>query len=98
MARIIRSPQAQRDVVQIWAHIAADNMKAADKLIDAFDQKLNILKDFPGMGQLREELASKLRSLPVGNYLLFYRPIPDGIELVRVLHGARNLSRLFGRE
>jgi plasmid stabilization system protein ParE len=71
MTRIIRSPQAQRDVVQIWAHIAADNMRAADKLIDTFDQKLNILKDFPGMGQLREELASKLRSLPVGNYLFF---------------------------
>jgi toxin ParE1/3/4 len=36
-----------------------------------------------------------LRSLSVGNYLIFYRPLADGIEIVRVLHGARDIDSLF---
>jgi toxin ParE1/3/4 len=46
------------------------------------------------MGANRDRLGSGLRSFPVGNYLVFYRTVPDGIELVRLLHGARDLSRL----
>jgi toxin ParE1/3/4 len=40
-------------------------------------------------------MAPGLRSFPVGNYVVFYRIVPEGIELVRVLHGARDLRRLF---
>jgi toxin ParE1/3/4 len=31
-------------------------------------------------------------------YLIFYRPIPDGIEVIRVLHGARDIDTIFERE
>jgi len=47
------------------------------------------------MGRLRDELADGLRSFPVGRYVIFYRPIPKGIEIVRVLHGARDLDAIF---
>jgi toxin ParE1/3/4 len=98
MARIIRSPQAKRDVLLIWVHIAEDNIRAADELIDTFDQKLAMLSKFPGLGQLRPELVPALRSYPVGSYLLFYREATKGgIELVRVIHGARDLRRIFKR-
>ena len=40
-------------------------------------------------------MATGLRSLPLGNYIIFYRPIDDGIEVVRILHGARDLPPLF---
>jgi len=46
---------------------------------------------------MREDLAPSLRSFPVGNYLIFYRPITDGVEVVRMLHGARELRRIFKR-
>lgn len=36
-----------------------------------------------------------LRSSPVGNYLIFYRPLPDGIEILRVLHGARDIAAIL---
>lgn len=44
------------------------------------------------MGRLRGELATGLRSFPVGRYVIFYRALSNGIEIVRVLHGARDLS------
>ncbi|TAE60722.1 MAG: type II toxin-antitoxin system RelE/ParE family toxin [Nostocales cyanobacterium] len=47
------------------------------------------------MGKLCDELAPSLRSFPVGKYLLFYRSVVDGIELVRVIHGARDIQNLF---
>ena len=45
------------------------------------------------MGTARDRLAPGLRSFHVGNYLVFYRPVQDRIELVRVLHGARDLKK-----
>ena len=43
----------------------------------------------------REELVPGLRSLSVGGYLIFYLPIEDGIDVVRVLHGMREIDTLF---
>src|SRR3990172_5038270 len=97
MARIVRSPAARLDVTEIAAYIARDDPLAATQLLDTFDEKLHLLAETPELGRAREELAPGLRSFPVGRYVLFYRTRPDGIELVRVLHGARNLRRLFKR-
>jgi toxin ParE1/3/4 len=47
------------------------------------------------MGTARDNLAPGLRSFPVGNYLVFYRITPEGIEVARVLHGARDLRAVF---
>lgn len=96
MARIRRTAQSRRDYTDIWDYIAADNQSAADRLIESFDEALELLVEAPGIGRRCEELAPSLRSFPVGNYLIFYRPLTDGIELIRVLHGARNIPRLFG--
>jgi toxin ParE1/3/4 len=98
MVRVIRSTQAKRDLLLIWVHVAEDDIRAADALIDSFTEKLSLLARFPGMGPLRPELAPNLRSFPVGKYLLFYREGErGGIELVRVVHGARDLKRVFKR-
>jgi toxin ParE1/3/4 len=49
------------------------------------------MRDNPLIGRARPELAADLRSFPVGNYVLFYRPIADGVELVRALSGHRDI-------
>lgn len=92
MERIIKSPRSRGDYLEIWLYIARDNADAADRLVSSFDEKLNLLAKSPEMGKPEEDLAPSLRSFPVGNYLLYYRPILDGIELVRVLHGARDIN------
>ncbi len=95
MRRYRLSPEARSDLDSIWDYIADDNIPAADGLLHKVHEKLRLLAEAPGVGRPRDELAPGLRSLPVGNYLLFYRVIREGIEVVRVLHGARNLPPLF---
>jgi len=80
MGLIRRTPTSHRDYGAIWNHIAANaSLDAADALLRLFDEKLWLISDFPGMGQARPELRPLLRSFPVGNYLLFYRPVRGGI-------------------
>jgi toxin ParE1/3/4 len=47
------------------------------------------------MGVRRSHLAPNLRMFPVYEYLIFYRPIDDGVEIARVLHGRRNITQGF---
>lgn len=97
MPRIVRSDQSESDIYAIAHYIARENPAAALRLIDTIDEVLNMLARSPGVGQARDDLAPSVRMFPVGKYLIFYREIPDGIELVRALHGARDLRRLFRR-
>lgn len=49
----------------------------------------------PLIGISREELHPSLRSFPVGKYLIFYRLVPEGIEVIRVLHGMMDIDACF---
>jgi toxin ParE1/3/4 len=98
MPRVIRTREADRDLDEIADYVARDNPPAAEALIDTFDEKLRLLAQLPYVGRARSELVPDLRSFPVGRYLIFYRPLDDGIIVIRVLHGARNLRRLFRRK
>lgn len=53
------------------------------------------LADFPESGTPRSELGPGLRSLVVGHYLVLYRVGPDSVDIVRVVHGARELRALI---
>ena len=83
------------DLQAIWSTLSADSISAADRVIDALVQRFELLAEFPEMGKERPELAAALRSFPVGNYLVFYRITPEVIEVVRVLHAARDLPTHF---
>lgn len=72
-------------------YIAVDNSTAADKLLDQIDAKCQILANNPGLGQVRSDIAFGLRYFPIGRYLILYREITEGVEIVRVIHGARHL-------
>ena len=97
MARVVRASAAKADAREIWVYIAQDNPDAADRLLDRFDDLFRLLLSQPFLGKSVEELAQKLRFVPIGNYLIFYRPTKDGIEIVRILHGARDITTGFFR-
>lgn len=97
MGFVRRTAASKRDYAEIWNYIADDNPDSADDLLRLFDQKVTLLSDFPHLGRARPEIRPRLRSLAVGDYLLFYRPLRDGIELLRVIHGARNVREVFGK-
>jgi len=89
------SDAARSDLEEIWCYIAQDNPDMADRFIHALVSRFPLLATMPEMGRSREELSPRLRSLSVGHYILFYRPMVNGVEIARVLHGARDLPPLF---
>ena len=92
MPRIIRTPRARLDLIDIWIWIAADNPAAADRLVDLIDEKLRLLADNPRLGPARPDIAPDLRLFPLRRYLILYREQPEGIEVVRIIHGMRRLA------
>jgi toxin ParE1/3/4 len=98
MPTIFIRPRAQTDLAEIWSYIAADNVSAADALTDLIGDKVQALSRQPGMGRARPELANELRSLPASRYVIFYLPLSNGIDIVRVLHGARDIEAIFQDE
>ena len=95
MPKIIRSRLSSEDYLEIWLYVARDNPDAADRLVEQFDHYLDLLASAPLIGRSEEDLSTGLRSFPVGSYLIFYRPIEGGIELARLLHGARDITGEF---
>ena len=95
MSRYRLTGQAQTDLEEIWLYIAEHNIPAADRFLDTLHERFVLLAGQPLLGRARPELAPNLRSLSVGNYVIFYRPIDDGIEVARVLHGARDIDAIF---
>jgi toxin ParE1/3/4 len=95
MPIVQRTEQADEDLMDIWAYIAQDNPRAADRLSDEIESKFILLSEQPYLGPARPDIAPELRYFPVGNYLILYREIAEGIEVARVIHGARRLSNLF---
>lgn len=93
---VLRKPQASEDIAEIWDHIADDDLAAADRWLDRLDRQLRLLATQPLMGRARSELAEGIRSFPMGRYVVFYMPLHDGIDVVRVLHSARDIDALFG--
>jgi len=92
------SDQAKQDLIEIWEYIAVDSPRAADRLLQNLVNTYLRLGQTPGMGRNRSELRPNIHSIPVGNYLIFYRFDAQQVSVVRVLHGARNLRAIFRKE
>lgn len=92
MPRVITSAASEADAEDIWRWIANDSVRAADRLVLRFEDVAQLLAHRPEMGRSREELAPGLRSFAVGSYIIFYRPVREGIEVARVLHGRRDIG------
>ena len=93
--RLRRTAQAEADLIDIWLYIAQDNPAAADRLLDLLDEKSRALARNPQMGMAREDIAAGVRHFPVGRYLILYRHVADGVEVVRYVHGMRRLVDLI---
>lgn len=94
MARPRFTTDAFRDLSEIVRYIGSRNPDAAVRLTDRLETECWRLARDPGVGQPRPDLAPSLRFFPVGNYLIFYRESAEGIQVVRVLHGARDYGAM----
>lgn len=89
------SPASRRDLLEILEYISRDKPGAARKHVERLEEACRMLAKNSELGSLREDLLPCLRSWSVGNYVVFYRPTNDGIDVVRVLHGARDIGTLL---
>jgi toxin ParE1/3/4 len=98
MPSVVIRPKALADLADIWAYIAEDSIRHADILADRLNREFRMLARQPELGRARPELLANLRSFPVGQYVIFYISRRRGIEIIRVLHGARDLKPIFEDE
>jgi len=95
MGRFELTARAEEDLIDLWLYIAQENPGAADRLLNEIEEKFPLLAANPELGQARPDIAEECRHLPVGNYLILYRIIPTGVQIVRVVQGSRRLDTLF---
>ena len=89
------SDSARMDLDGIWDYIAQDDPETADRFVRLLLAKFVVLATMPQLERRREEFAPGLRSFPVGKCVIFYRSAENGVVIIRVLHGARDLPSLF---
>ena len=104
MAEFILATVVENELWAIWEHIADDNPDAATRVIEAAYETFKTLAANPGLGRLRKFRDPRLKGVRswlvsgFDNYLIFYRATPDGIEVLHVYHGARDIEGLFGEK
>ena len=99
MSRIVISPKADLDLDDQFDYIAENNLDAAQRFLTAAQDAFTRLNRMPELGVLAH--IEDIRFWPIThfrNHLIFYRPILNGIEIVRVLHGARDWIRVLEEE
>jgi len=96
MSAYVLSAEVLQDLQGIWDFIASDNATAADKLEDEFFEAFEELVQRPRMGHTRSDLSERdVRFWPVGSYLIVYRSTPTALQIVAVLHGARDIAEVI---
>jgi toxin ParE1/3/4 len=95
MAQLRFTESAERDLMDIGNFIARDSPANAAQFITRLEELCQLLAAHPLLGRSRDELVPELRSLAYGRYVIFYRAGADGAEIVRVLHGARDIRRVL---
>lgn len=95
MPRLRFLPAARAELIEIGEYIRNDSPVAAGRFVAKIEEACWRYAGMPGMGRLRPEIGPNVRSFPFGNYVVFYHQVPDGIEVLHVVHGARDIERLF---
>ena len=100
--RILKRPQAEQDLIEIYAYLLARNEPFARAFLKEARRAFELILSVPGIGRRWESTGEADRELRITtvsrrfhDYLIFYRPVADGVDIVRVIHGARDLPAIF---
>lgn len=96
MTTYVLSPSAERDLEDIWEYIAQDSVSAANRVLVKIRDAIRTLTKMPTMGHHRDDLPDpELRVWTVYSYLIIYRPDPSPLQVVRIVHGMRDIPQIF---
>ncbi len=99
MTKILIKPAAEEDLINLWVYIAQDNPTAADRVYEAAETTFETIAFMPNIGTIYQSKWVKLQGIrffPIKHfpkYIIYYRAIKDGIEIIRVLHGHMEKDR-----
>jgi len=92
------SPEADEDLIEIWGYLAREaSERVADRQLHEIDVACSRLNAWPYSRRKRDDLLPGMRSVPVHSYVVFYRIRDDAVEIVRVLHGRRDIAAIFAK-
>lgn len=97
MLKVQLAARARLDLRDILLYFRQNNPVAARRFLDELNVRFALLSQFPEMGVMRAELRPNLRSTVVDSYLIFYQPEKTRIKVIRIVHGARDVRRIFRR-
>ena len=96
MIKFVLTARAEADLFAIRDYIAQDSREAANKVIGKFEECFDRLAKMPGMGHFRTDLLPKrYKFWSIYSYLVVYRWKSAPIQIVAVIHGARDLEAFF---
>jgi len=88
-------PEALADLREIALYIAEDNPERALTFVSELEHKARDAASRPTSFRERADISPGVRAVRHGRYLIFFRDLDEEVRIVRVVHGARNLARLF---
>jgi toxin ParE1/3/4 len=95
MSRYVINILASQDLNEIADYFAANSLEAGERFFRVFSQKCQQLVTFPNSGKSYASIRPNLRGISMEGYVIFYRILDDGIEILRVVSGRRNFPSLF---
>jgi toxin ParE1/3/4 len=97
--RLVFSPRARADLYDIWLWIAEQSgPDRADAVYDSLVQRCNLLAERPLAGRAAPEFGEDLRCFTFRPYIVVYRPRGKAVEVIRIVHGARDRATLMPPE
>jgi toxin ParE1/3/4 len=98
MNKLIRTSRAELDIIGIGLELTRFGPRVAERTLDLIENRCEVIRQFPYGGEACAQFGERMRWYPAGNYVIFYLPDDDGIQVVRVLDGRRDLQRAFWRD
>lgn len=90
--KLVISPKARDDLLEIESYIGSDNPTAALDFVCKIVERCKLITEFPGAGRKRDKIKRGYRSVTQGDYVILYTVLPDSVEIQRVIHGKRDFG------
>ncbi|NEO32102.1 MAG: type II toxin-antitoxin system RelE/ParE family toxin [Symploca sp. SIO3C6] len=104
MGKVNKRPQVIRDLIDLAMYIAEDNLEASDLFLQAAEETFKQLAKMPQMGKMTQFSNLSLAGIRqqgikgFRKYLVFYFPTDEGVEILRVIHGARDFEAILDED
>jgi toxin ParE1/3/4 len=101
---ILRNPRVTAAIEECARHISLDSLDAALRFYDMAESTFAKLEASPGIGRPYNAADQRLAGLRIWSldgfpsYLIFYRGIPEGVEVLWLIHGARDINAVLGAD